>query len=175
MTSLKYTEKFHRGKERIPGVVLSRTDKHEIIHGERAISKRLPSHLRRPTTDYDIYSGTPKKDARETERALDKKFGFNAFRTEEGQHEGTYKVKSNVNGETYADYTKPEKKIPSSLIAGKRYATLGYFKKHIRKTLKDKEAAFRHEKDRDALNRIRIHERKKVKPRTKVKKKLWWE
>lgn len=167
MVDLKQTERFHKNKEVIRKVILNRVDNNEIIHGQSAVNKQIPKHLHRTTTDYDIFSTTPKKDAREAERALDRRFGFNAFETIPGQHKGTYKVKSRVDGETYADYTKPEKTIPSKKIGGKRYATLGYFKRHITKTLKDPEASFRHIKDRDTLNRILLAEQK-----PKKKKKL---
>lgn len=158
MTQLKNVERFHLMKNQIPNIILSRTDQHETIHGQQAVNAQISPHLHKQTTDYDIFTKTPKKDARETERALDKRFGFNAFKVEEGKHAGTWKVKSTVNGETYADYTKPEKKIQKTNKFGKNYASLDYFKKHIRKTLKDPEAKFRHPKDKDTLNRIKIHE-----------------
>ena len=155
-------------KRQIPSIILSRTQKHEIIHGQQAVNAQISHHLHKQTTDYDIFTRTPKKDARETERALDKRFGFDAFKVEEGKHSGTWKVKSKVNGETYADYTKPEKKIKTSNKFGKTYASLDYFKKHIKKTLRDPEAKFRHPKDKDTYNRIRIHENKFSFPKLKV-------
>jgi len=165
MASLKKVEYFHRNKKRISKVILRKTGKKEIIYGARALNKQFPPFLDKPTQDFDIFSPTPKKDAKQTEKALDKEFKGDFFYVEPAKHEGTYKVKSRINNEGYADYTKPEKKIPSRKIGKHRYVKLSYVKKHIKKTLKDPEAKYRHDKDRDALNRIRIYEKlKKKKP-----------
>jgi hypothetical protein len=169
--TLKQIETFHRKKHTIPKIIMSQTDSHEIIYGTRALNKRLPGFLDKPTVDYDIYSKTPRKDARQSEKALDKVFGGDYFYVEPALHKGTYKVKAHANKEGYVDYTKPEKKIPYDLINGKKYIQLGAVKKHIKRTLKDKEAKFRHDKDRDALNRIRVHERL-MQQQAKVKKRL---
>lgn len=171
MKNLKKVKKFHQGKKEIPKIVLRKTGSKEIVYGERALNARFPSYLDRPTTDYDIYSPTPLKDARQTERALDKHFGGDYFYVKPAQHKGTYKVVSKINEEGYADYTKPEGKIPSDVIRGKRYVKLSHVKKHIQKTLKDPEAKYRHAKDRDALNRILIYEKVKKGGKT-VRKKL---
>jgi len=171
-SNLKRVEHFHKYKKKIPKIVLSKTGKKEIIYGARALNKRFPPFLDKHTTDFDIFSPMPKKDAEETERALDKSFGGDFFFVEPAKHPGTFKVKSRINKEGYADYTKPDTKIPSDKIGKHRYVKLAYVKKHIKKTLKDPEAKFRHDKDRDALNRIRIYEqlkkaRKKIKPKIK--------
>lgn len=159
--TLKQIEHFHRNKRKIPSIILSKTEAHEVIYGARALNKYLPKFLDKPTEDYDIYSRTPKKDARQIERALDKSFGGDFFFTEPALHKGTYRVKDRVRKSGVADYTKPKKKIPSKRIGGKNYEKLSHIKKHIKKTLKDKEAKYRHDKDRDALNRINIYERLK--------------
>lgn len=161
MPTLKQVDKFHRKKKSIPRVVMSVTDSHEIIYGARAMNKQLPSHLDKPTMDYDIFSPTPKKDAMQTEKALDKEFGGDYFFVEPAKHKGTWKVKSHINKEGYADYTKPEGYVPYRKIGGKKYVKLAYVKAHIMKTLKDPEAKYRHDKDRDALNRIKVYEKLK--------------
>jgi len=166
MTSkLKKVETFHRKKKNIPKVVRRTIGNKEIIYGARALNKRFPPHLDRHTTDFDVFSPTPKKDAIQTEKALDKHFGGDYFEVKPAQHPGTFKVVSKINEEGYADYTKPEEKIPSEKIGGKRYVKLSYVKQHIKKTLKDPEAKYRHAKDRDALNRIQIYEKIKKKRR----------
>ena len=176
-TNIKRVEHFHKNKGKIDKVILSKTGKKEIIYGARAMNKRFPPFLDRQTTDFDIFTPTPKKDAQETERALDKSFGGNYFYVEPAKHPGTYKVKSRINKEGYADYTKPDKEIPSEKVGKHRYVKLSYVKKHIKKTLKGPEAKYRHDKDRDALNRIIIYERlrkargKKRKPIKKTKSK----
>lgn len=167
--TLKQVEYFHRNKSKIPTVILKKTGKKEIIYGARALNKHFPKFLDKPTQDFDIFSPTPKKDAKEAEKALDKKFKGDYFYVEPAKHEGTWKVKSKINNEGYADYTKPDKKIPSRKIGKHRYVRLDYVKKHIKKTLKDPEAKYRHDKDKDALNRIKVYERlKKQKPKRKI-------
>jgi len=159
--TVKQTEVFHRNKNKIFGVIMQKTDKHEIIHGERAVEKQLPDWLHRFTEDVDIFSDTPRKDAREVERALDKKFGSDSFFIKQGEHPGTVRVVAHANQKSYVDYTKPEREIPFVVIDGKNYATLSYIKKHTRGILDDPTSSFRHAKDRDTLNRIKIDERRK--------------
>lgn len=170
MQILKRSKTFHKRKGVISKVILNQTDKHEVIYGARALNKRFPKWLDKPTQDYDIYSKTPRKDAIQTEKALDKRFKGDHFYTEPAQHKGTWKVKAHTNKEGYADYTKPKGKIPYDTIGGKNYVKLSYVKKTIKKTLKDKESAYRHAKDRDALNRINIYEQGKTRKR-KTKRK----
>ena len=159
--SLAHTKQFHKKKHKIGAVILSKVDDSEIIYGARALNVRFPKYLDRHTTDYDIFTNQPKRNAMESEKALDKEFGGDFFHTEAAQHEGTYKVKAHANQEGYADYTKPDDDIPYEKIRGKKYIDLDYMEKHTEKTLKDPEASYRHAKDRDALNRIRIYKKLK--------------
>lgn len=169
--SLKETEKFHKKKRDIPKVVKSTIKgEGEIIYGERALNARFPNWLDRPTEDFDVYSKQPRQSARQTEKALDKHFGGDYFITKPAQHKGTYKVVAKANQVGYCDYTKPEGRMPASeKIRGRRYVKLAVVKKHIQKTLKDPESKYRHAKDRDALNRIKIYEN--IKPKRKPKRK----
>jgi len=93
--------------------------------------------------------------------------GFNAFETKQAIHKGTVRVKSRVTGDSVADYTIPEGKISHKRIGGKNYVTLPYIKKGINKTLKDPKAKYRHDKDKDSLNRIKVYENLKKKPKRK--------
>jgi len=158
-SKLQKTEHFHRHKHRIPGIILGAVDDREIIYGARALNKRFPHYLDRHTEDFDIFTSHPRKDALQTERRLDKAFGGDFFFVKQAVHPGTWKVKDNVTGETRADYTKPDKVIPFNRIGGRKYVTLSFVKSHIRKTLKDPDAKYRWERDRDALNRILIFEK----------------
>jgi len=165
--SLRQTKQFHKHKKKIPGAIRSRVDNHEVIFGAHALNVRFPAYLERQTMDYDIFSPTPKRDALEAEKALDNVFGGDFFYTHPALHPGTWKVRSYVDQEGYVDYTKPKKKIPYDRIKGKKYVKLSHVKKTIKKTLKDPESSYRHGKDRDALNRIRIYEQMKKKKRSK--------
>lgn len=168
---LKKVEVFHKKKKHIPKTVLLTIGRNEVIYGARALNKRFPPYLDRPTQDYDVYSNTPKKDAVQAEKALDKRFGGDYFYVKQAQHKSTYKVMSHVNQEGYADFTKPEQKIPYDRIGGKKYVKLNYVKQKIKKTLKDPESKYRHAKDRDAYNRILIYEKVKKGGKT-VRRKL---
>lgn len=158
--SLVHTEQFHKQKHRIGNIVITVTDDHEIIHGARALNQRFPKHLDRHTKDFDIFTSTPEKDARETEKKLDKEFGGDFFYVVPGVHPGTWKVKAHATGETYVDYTKPEKKVPHDVISGLKFAKLSYMKRSFEKSLADPFSSFRHDHDKDALARIRIYEKK---------------
>ena len=160
MTNLDKVERFHRMKGRIKEVILRTIREKEIIHGEQAVAVRLPSHLQRHTRDYDVFSDTPKKDAIEAEEELDEEFGGDFFEVTPAEHPGTHKVRSKIDGRTYADFSEhPEKEVPSEVVQGKNYVTLAFIKKRLRAILKEKEKEFRHAKDRDTLNRIKIYER----------------
>ena len=159
--SVKKAEHYHKNRRKIPETIRSKIDKHEIVYGARALNKRFPPFLDKYTEDYDIYTPYPKRDAQETERALDKKFGGDYFSVEPAYHEGTYRVRSNVDGVVSADYTKPKEKIPYDVIDGIKYVKLSYVKKTANKTLNDPNAAYRHAKDADVINRIKIYEKMK--------------
>ena len=160
LTQLEKTEKFHRLKERIKNIILRTIKEEEIIHGEQAVAIRLPQYLQRPTRDYDVFSETPKQDADEAEEELDESFGGDFFEVVQAEHPGTFKVKSKIDGRTYADFSEKEGKVPSEEIQGKNYVTIQFIKKRLRALLRDKEKEFRHAKDRDTLNRIAVHEKR---------------
>jgi len=130
-----------------------------VIYGAQAINAQLPGYLHKQTEDYDIYAKNPKKEAKQMEKKLDKAFGGDYFESKPAEHTGTWKVKSKVTKRGIVDYTKPTKKIKSKIVYGNKYETLKSIKKHIKKTLKDESAAFRHDKDFEALQRIKLSER----------------
>lgn len=158
---LRRVEHFHRRKRLIPKTVFDVMDPHEIIYGARALNKRFPNFLDRHTEDWDIFTPTPRKDARELEQALDRRFGGDYFYVKPALHKGTYKVVAHATEEGYADYTRPDETIPYNTIGGRRYVKLCWVKRRIRKTLRDPKSEYRHDKDRDALNRILIFEQMK--------------
>jgi hypothetical protein len=159
--SVNETNIFHKKKKDIGRIIIQTTDDRETHYGARALNARFPPYLDRHTRDFDIFTQKPYKDARETERKLDRHFGGNYFYVTEAQHKGTWKVKAHATGETYADYTKAPKQLRREKIRGIHYPTLGYIEKSLKKTLADPTATNRHQKDLDALNRIRIYKRSK--------------
>lgn len=155
-----HTERFHKKKHLIDDVILSQTDDHEVIYGEQAVKKQTPRYLHRPTVDFDIFSSTPRKDARETERALDKCFDGDFFFVKPGNHPGTYRVVAHANKESYADYTRATGKVPFVSINDKKYATLGFIEGKAKNILSDPSSVYRHAKDKDTINRIKIVKKK---------------
>jgi hypothetical protein len=158
----KDTETYYKKKKGIHPTILSVTEPHEVIHGERAVQKQIPKYLHRHTNDVDILTPTPYADAMEAEQALDKKMGRDLFYIDKGMHPGTWRVKSRTNDESVADYTKPTDDMPPhKKINGHNYVTLSYIQKHNKNVLIDPSSRFRHKKDQDTLNRIKIARRKK--------------
>lgn len=150
---------YYKNKELAGSLILqdASEDQH-IIHGARAINVQVPVPLRKHTEDYDVYTKKAKQQAIEMEKKLDKEFGGDYFRVEKAKHKNTWKVKSNVTNKTVADYTGQGKKPSYKNILGTRYATLKAMKRKIHKTLKDEAKEFRHDKDRETLQRIKLSE-----------------
>ena len=136
-----------------------------IIFGGQAIKKHI-GFLARVTQDYDILSKAPKKSARQLERNLDTQKGTDNFYIKPALHPGTTKVmhvgsdmvKGTRDDITIADFSKPRKGFKTKRIEGIRYAALSEIKKDKLRSLRSQEFAFRHMKDRDDLNRIKIAE-----------------
>jgi hypothetical protein len=152
----KEIERYYRIKAIIPKLVLKKLRGDVIIHGERAVQARLPYPLHRETVDYDLYSKTPRKSAKMLEKELEAELEADYFKVKKGRHEGTWKVKSKVDEENYADFTRPSSrtKLDYDVIEGKKYLKLKLIKEKIKQNLKAKTKAFRHSKERSALRRI---------------------
>ncbi len=129
-----------------------------IVFGAQASNAQLPPHLRKHTEDVDIFTKKSKKEAEQMEKKLDKAYGGDFFRVEKAKHKGTHKVKSNVTNRTVADYSSQGKKPNFKKILGVKYADLQSIKRKIGKTLRDEASSFRHDKDRETLQRIKLHE-----------------
>jgi len=133
-------------------------DKH-VVFGAQASNAQLPPHLQKTTEDVDIFTKKSEKEAKQMEKKLDKAYGGDFFRVEQAKHKGTYKVKSNVTNRTVADYSSQGKKPNTKTILGVKYADLKSIKRKIGKTLRDESSSFRHDKDRETLQRIKLHEK----------------
>lgn len=160
MLTNKQKLRYYKNKEKTDHIILDdAAEDNHIIYGARAINVQLPSYLKKHTDDWDILSKTPEKDALETEKKLDRAYGGDYFSIEKGQHEGTWKVKNNVTRKTTADYTSPDKKVPHINIYKNKYAKLGWIKRKIQNSLKNPNNAFRFDKDKEALQRIKLYEK----------------
>lgn len=135
----------------------------EIIYGARSLKKQIGLFsLARPTSDYDVYSSKPKRSAVKIEKTLDQSSGGNNYYVKPALHPGTYKVidvgfdqKKNTRDDFgVVDYTKPDRRIKFKKINGIKYAAISEIVKDRKKSLADKESAFRHPKDRRDLSLI---------------------
>lgn len=147
-----------------------------IIYGARSIQAQL-GLISRETEDYDIFSKNPKKSANKTEKKLDKSIGFDYYYTEPAMHPGTYKVKTKgydmkkgtKDDEGIADYTttpKPKPKV--KVIGGLMYRDLKEEIAAKKRSLADKQYAFRHPKDQRDLTIIRTSMAAKQPMRRKI-------
>jgi len=146
-----------------------------VIYGGQAIKKHI-GFIARPTKDYDILSKKPRKHAIQLERTLDKKSGGDFYYTQPALHKGTHKVKhigvdkikETEDDFGIADYTKPIRKHKTKTIDGIKYVTLNEIKKDKKRALSLKKFEFRHQKDREDLNRIKLAKSFKIKYRKKI-------
>lgn len=148
------------GQQRIKKEVLEQTKKRKnVIYGARSVNRQISGFLNKPTKDYDIYSTMPKKDAKNLEHRLDKRFHHNLFMTRPAQHPGTTKVVTIKTHVGIADYTQKPKGLKTKTLGGVMYSRLSHEQKNRLKSLSEKESAFRHKKDKESLDRIRIQRR----------------
>lgn len=148
-------------KQDIVNAILNQAQKEkQVIYGARSVNIQLPKHLNKETKDYDILTNKPELSAKRLVTELNKKFGKEKFKVEQAKHLQTFKVKNTETGETIADYTGTTKKPKSYNNLGVRYAELNYQKNKIRQSLRSEANSFRHDKDRETLNRIKQGEKK---------------
>jgi len=151
------------GKPKRERIILKQIRKNNnILYGGKSIMKQLPFFLRRTTEDYDIYSKTPKKSARQLERKLDKQIGMDYFYVKPALHPHTFRVmhrgknlRDPRDDVGVADYTKmPKPKPKTKVIEGVKYSLLSHEKKNKLKSLRDPAYKFRHRKDKEDYDRI---------------------
>lgn len=151
---------YYRDKNTIKNIILKLAAKDkQVVYGAQSVNIQLPEQYNKETKDYDILTANSKGAAENLAKELNKEYGSDKFVVTPAIHKGTFKVKD-IDGTPIADYTQTTNKPKSVGNLGIRYATLAYQKRNIRKSLKNPEAAFRKEKDLDALSRIRKGTRK---------------
>lgn len=160
---LEQAKRFYRmGPDPIDATVKKflRKRKGSIVHGARATNVLLPDYLDKPTEDWDIFvMSDPEGAAKALEQLLDERYEGNYFEVKPAKHPGTFKVVSRVTMKEVADLTVPERHIDFRTLDGLKIASLDYHVQQIKRTLKDPGAAFRHDKDRETLQRIKIHQK----------------
>lgn len=134
-----------------------------IVYGARALKANM-GFLGRPTQDYDVFSKTPKKSARQLQRSLDKQAGGDYHYSQRSKyHPKTVKVnhigKDGIKGTKddvgIADYSPiPRPRPKTNRVEGIHYVKLSETKKDKLKSLRDPKYQFRHNKDKNDLHRI---------------------
>ncbi len=152
---LERTKKFHQIKSRVPGIVKSFIKKDHVLYGGKAINNQVLPNLRTVSKDYDIFSKTPKEDAKALERELDKQAGADVFSVEKAKFPKTTKVKD-LRGETVADFTEMPSRIKTKNIMGRNMQTIDSMIPQIKATIRNPKNAHRKAKDSDNLNRIKL-------------------
>lgn len=152
---LERTKKFHQMKSRVPGIVKKFIRKDHVLYGGKAINNQVMPGLRTVSKDFDIFSKTPKEDAKALEKELDKQAGADVFSVEKAKFPKTTKVKD-LRGETVADFTQMPPKIKTKNLLGRNIETIDSMLPKIKKTIKSSKNAYRREKDLDNLNRIKL-------------------
>jgi hypothetical protein len=152
---------------RIPNIILREArKKKQIVYGARAMNIQVPMFFNRPTFDYDVFTKKPKQTAHQMQLLLDKEIsgGRDEFYSKRAKHEGTHKVmhkgkdgrKGTKDDFNIVDYTRmPRTKVPVRIYYGVRYRSLPSMVRHRKKILKDPESKYRHEKDKEDIERIR--------------------
>jgi hypothetical protein len=138
-----------------------------IVYGAQAMNIQLNPAFRRITPDVDLYAKNPKKSAQRTQKILDKKVagGHDDFFMRPAIHRGTFKVmhegkdgKKNTSDDiNVADYTKQNNQIKTVVINGVRYESINSISQGKQRTLRDKKSKYRHEKDKNDLERINLN------------------
>jgi len=152
---LEMKKKYLALKRNIPSDIRNQIKANEVIQGERALEMQLPKHLQRRTKDYDIYSETPKQSAEELRDYLNEQFKGEYFKVRAAKHRGTYKVKSTIDEETFADYSKTPKRLQQTTIGETKYSALAFEMKKALRTLQKKKFEYRKRKEHGRLRRIK--------------------
>lgn len=158
--SLEKAKRFYKLSPRTTDkIILARLKANDklIVHGGKAINAHLPDWLDKATEDWDIFSTTPRATAKKLEEVLEEKYKGNYFTVKPAKHKGTFRIKAIVTKRVVADITLPEQEIEYKNIEGVNYATLDYHVAQIKRTLAIPEYSFRHGKDKETLQRSRIH------------------
>ncbi len=151
---------FKRNRKVVNRVVRGFLAKNKIgvVHGTRATNAQLPRDLHRKTLDWDVFVKNPELRSRQLERKLDRKFGFDAFKTKKGTGSPgikVWKIKTTGIDEGFVDFATPNRRVPSIPKRGVQYATLKDQVKKARENIKKPELKFRRAKDRDLIRRVR--------------------
>lgn len=135
-----------------------------IIYGGQSIKKQI-GIFSRPTQDYDVFVSNPKRSAYETERRVEKFTPEDDFYVKKGVNKTTYKVKykgddgkaNTPDDESVVDFTRtPSPKPKTVMFDGLMYRSVNEELKAKQKILRDPTFGYRHQKDREDIERINL-------------------
>lgn len=140
-----------------------------VVYGAQAMNIQIPEHLRRETSNYDIYSRTPKASAERLCTTLNERFG-GGFYVKEALHKGTWKVShvgldkklKTKDDVQIVDETKMPKGIRSVIIGEVRFHKLADMSRERKEVVLKKGAEFRQEKDLADIGRMEVARSKSV-------------
>lgn len=128
-----------------------------IVFGAKAVNAHLPEWLEKETKDWDILAPkNAKGEAEELASKLNERYGGDYFSVEPAIHEGTFRVRSRVTGTVVADISIKNRDIDFTRRKGVNYATQDFLEEEATNNLSDPAKEFRHNKERDTLQRIAI-------------------
>lgn len=173
VTSRKENISFYKNRKKVGEIIIDHVKKRKyIVFGGRSLNAHFPRFLDKDTVDYDILieKGKAKKVATRLEKKLDKRLGGDFYFVEPAKKPGTFRVKRRLGKEVIVDVSEAKGKVPSDKIKGVRYSKLSFEKQKVKESLADPASKFRHDKDRERLERINIFEAlKKKRPKRKKK------
>jgi len=153
-----------RNDDELDKTVLKHTKKHKnVIHGRKSLNTQMPKPFHRQTSDWDIFSKTPKAHMESLDDRLDEAVGYDAFKEATIQlmdsNQTVYRVVSRRTGEEVADFMLTPPGLKYKLISGVRYETLEHAKMVYRRILANPRLRDRWVKSRGDLNDIIAFER----------------
>lgn len=131
-----------------------------VIFGARAVNRLLGLGFERPTHDFDVFSGMPRKHAVELERHIDRSTGTDMAHVKQLPHPTgkglLFRVETIPDGDTEVDYTRMPHGIKFVTKHGVRYETLGRAEQKYKRMIRSDEPKRIFHGHLD-LNRIRTH------------------
>ncbi len=163
LTEQQKREFLERNKGVIDRVIRRRLGKTKrVVHGARAQNVQLPRFLeRKATIDFDVFAKNTSKAARNMEKALDKKFRGDFFGVKSGATKKlkVKKVFSKATGESFVDFSIPDRIVPTIAKRGIVYASLKDQVERAKKAIKDPANKFRRAKDLSLIRRVKKFEK----------------
>ena len=161
--ALKITKWIFTKDNYVDALVLGNIKNSEsILVGSKAMNMQVGGLYSKQTDDIDIIAKNAFKQAKRLESQIDNDFQADMVDVKKGKHKGTARVFANYGVRDVADFTKPTRKIRTVKIRGVKVQSLSDIIKDREKILKDPKSAYRHEKDRRTIAKIKAYQRSRI-------------